>query len=167
MNQPPKIDPEFLGGLELISTKVFPLPGALHRRQGDPDPRLSQLRTIAGIPDSPVIAYYEHIATLRNKKLERFYIAFRQTMDALLIDCRDTTKYPEWLMKSNLKKAELRVHIYQVRMRNGRPVFPADVPALATHEDWLEQIPDTVQFHTLAYFLVNRNVLTPEIYGKI
>jgi hypothetical protein len=52
------VNVEFLAGLELVSTKVFPLPGGVGRRQ-DPtayDPRLTHLSGLTPV-DAEVVCY--------------------------------------------------------------------------------------------------------------
>jgi hypothetical protein len=161
------VNKEFLAGLETVSNKIYPLPGATFRRGIDIDPRLSKLHAMAGTPLKDEITYYEHIATVRNRVDNRYFIAFRQTMDALLIDFKDPTKYPEWLIKSDIKKAELKTHIYAVKMFNGQPVLPRNLTIIRTHEDYLEHIGQDWVFDTIAYFLMTNKVITLDMYTRM
>jgi len=62
------VNVEFLTGLELVSTKIFPLPGGVGRRQNPTayDPRLTHLSGLTPVGDE--VVYYEHIATVRHKR---------------------------------------------------------------------------------------------------
>ena len=160
-----QVNAELLSNLELESNKVYPLPGAIVARRAPPDPRLSHLKTgtvsgdILGPKESDKICYYEHIATIRDKISKRFYVAFRQTMDALMLEQNDSLLYPEWLIKSSVKKTELLIYIYQV--------YKVPFEGMKSHEDWLRQITDVPEFDTLAYFLLSKNVISQDMYGKM
>lgn len=157
------INPEILDRLTLEDAKIYPLPGATGRRPtGAPDPRLSQLQ--GSQPDE--VCFYEHVATIRyhdpnSPNKDTFFVAFRQTMDALLLEQQDPEKYPEWLMKDPVKRTELAVFIYMVTKH------PKQVPVLRSHEDWLAHVADPMMFDTLAHFLLKQKVITQEMYGKI
>jgi hypothetical protein len=158
------VNPEILSRLTIEDTQVRPLAGATGRRpSGAPDPRLTQLRPIVGGASSDEVTFYEHVATVRYKDAsgDRFFVAFRQTMDALFLEQQDPEKYPEWLMKHPVKKTELSVYIYAVT-RHWK-----EVPVLRSHEDWLAHIADPVIFDTLAYFLLSRGVISEDMYGRI
>jgi hypothetical protein len=85
-------------------------------------------------------------------------------MDCLYLEQRDLGKYPEWLMKSEAKTTELSIHIYQVRERNGIPIFPKDIPNASTHEDWLEEIKNGAVFDALSYFLLRQPDIKIEMF---
>lgn len=150
-----RVDMEWMSGLELLDTKVYPLPGAVHRRVAGPDPRLSHLSA----RNDDVVCFYEHIASLRHKPSGEVFVVFRQTMDALLLEQQDPVLYPEWLMKSRAKKAELSIYIYRMKHKPNHRV--------RTHNDWLEHIPDSVRQNTLAYFLLGQKVISVEAYGSM
>lgn len=155
------INREFLLGLELLDTKMYPLPGATGRRQ-DPtqaDPRLSGLKDTT-LPGEE-ITYYEAIASVRHKPTSTFFVVFRETMDAFLARQKDTGKFPEWLMKSPEKQTERNIYIYFVKCH------PKTVPILRSHEDWLGPIDNEVTFDTLAYFLHQQNVIDAKIYSSL
>jgi hypothetical protein len=152
------INNELLGNLELVSTKVYPLPGATGRRQeAQADARLSGLKDLTAIGD--VVTYYEHIATVRDKKTSAFFVAFRETMDAFLARQPDRAKYPEWLMKSPEKQAERKIHIYMVK---GQPTA-----AMRSHEEWLSHIEDLGVFDVLSYFLHRQGVIDTAVYSTL
>lgn len=161
------VNNEFLAGLEVVSNKIYPLPGATGERIGDCDSRLTQLRIMSNIPRTSKICYYEHIATVRDRKTNKFFVAFRQTMDALLEEFKDPTKYPEWLMKSDMKRAELKTYIYMVKERDGQPLLPRNIPIIRTHEDWLEHVTLEWAFDTLAYYLMKNSVISLDMYTKM
>lgn len=152
------VNNELLAQLELTSTKVYPLPGATLRRvTNDADPRLTHLQ---GTPQGDKVTFYEHVATIRDKKTGTFFVAFRETMDALLARQSDTQKFPEWLMKHPAKKTELRVFIHQVTKH------PSD-PTVETHQDWLAEIGDESAFSTLAYFLLKAEIISEQMYRSM
>ena len=152
------INPEFLSKLELVSDKIFPLPGASVMRGNYLDPRIRNWN-IPGLSNGEKVCLYEHIATVRHQPSDTFFVAFRQTMDCLLIEQKDPDKYPEWLMKSEAKKTELSIHIYQVRMINGIHVMPKNLVHMNSHEDWLQEIPDAQIFETVATFLLKNDAV--------
>lgn len=147
-----EISSEFVRNLELVSAKIFPLPGAKFDKGNYSDSRIHTLPTL----NDNKIVLYEHIATIRHRPTDKFFIAFRQTMDCLFVEQKDIAKYPEWLMKSQQKTTELRIHIYQVKERNGRHMFPKDLINIQTHEDYLQPVIDGSIFESLAYFLLQQ-----------
>lgn len=161
-----EVSSEFVRNLELVSSNIFPLPGATFDKGNYSDPRIKLLPSSLG-PDSNKITLYEHVATIRDKKTDRFYVAFRQTMDCLFLEQRDINKFPEWLMKSQVKNTELSVHIYQVIERNGKHLFPRSIPNLRTHEDWLKPILDQTIFESVAHFLLKQPSVSIEMFKKV
>lgn len=160
------VDMEFMRDLELVSSKVFPLPGSTFNRNNYTDPRVHVQNTVDAM-QSDKITLYEHIATVRHTKTDMFYVAFRQTMDCLFMEQKDVTKYPEWLMKSSQKQTELSIYIYQVKMINGLHVFPSKIANLNSHEDWLKQIEDVRVFETVANFLLKNDAITIQMFEKM
>jgi hypothetical protein len=160
------INQEFYHGLEMVSDRVYPLPGATFERVGTPDPRLSQLSPSTA-PQNTKLTFYEHVATVRHKSTGRFFVAFRQTMDALMKEQNDAKLYPEWLIKGDLKKTELKVYIYTVKEFNGKPLLPSEMPNLSTHEDWLTHIGVPWVFDSVAYFLLSNKIISQDMYGKM
>jgi hypothetical protein len=154
------VDPEFVRNLELVSSKIYPLHGATFDRGNHSDPRVKDIPLL----HNNKITLYEHIATIRHRSTDKFFVAFRQTMDCLYLEQRDLGKYPEWLMKSEAKTTELSIHIYQVRERNGIPIFPKDIPNASTHEDWLEEIKNGAVFDALSYFLLRQPDIKIEMF---
>jgi len=154
------INAVILAGLTLESTKVFPLAGGTGRRQNSQaDPRLSGLKALTAKGDE--VTYYEHIATVRDKKNSHFYIAFRETMDAFLARQQDPTKFPEWLMKSPEKQAERKIYVYRV-LREPTAV-------MTSHEQWLEPIPDgdSAVFDAIAHLLHQHHVIDSAVYSTL
>jgi hypothetical protein len=169
-----QINVEFVHGLEVVSNKVYPLPGATFERSGDIDPRLNTSTTsssLSSISTSPnKITYFEHVATIRHRTTNTYFVAFRETMDALLARQSDIKKYPEWLIKSGIKQTELKIYIYKVKETStGVPIRPSKLCNLSTHEDWLEHLgncPDWL-WQSLSYFLLQSNVITQEMYSSM
>lgn len=150
-----QILPDLFGRLELISTHVFPLAGGKGRPSNTPDPRLKVSNRGEGD-----ITFYEHFATVRDKKTDIFYIAFRETPDALFARSQDLTKFPEWLMKTKEKISECQIYLYQVYKH------PSKVAVLRTFEDWLAPIENPSVFDTIVYFLGKNNVITKEALDR-
>jgi hypothetical protein len=147
------IEPGFLSRLELVSDHVMPLAGGSGPRVNNTkDPRLSKLQG----KENNLITYYEHIATIRDTKSSIFYVAFRETPDALFARSQDPVKYPEWLMKTQEKINECRIFIYKVYRH------PKQVGVLTSFEQWLCPIDEPKVFDTLVLFLGKNNILTPE-----
>jgi hypothetical protein len=148
------LNPEILASLEMVDTRVYPLPGGTGRRwTNEIDPRLSNLLKAGGTPRGDDVTFYEHIAAVRDKRTKTFYVAFRETVDAQLARERDPLKFPEWLMKSPEKQRERPIFIYVVMKH------PKDLPILRSHEDWLAPIADVATFDAVWHFLAKNNVV--------
>lgn len=148
------LNPEILSNLELTETRIYPLPGGTGRRwTNDIDPRLVHLKSIGGSPTGEEVTFYEHIASVRDKRSGVWYVAFRETVDAQLARESDLKKYPEWLMKSNEKQRERLIHIYVVIKH------PKDVPIIRSQEDWLSPISDPATFDAVWHFLSQNGVV--------
>lgn len=160
------INQDFLDGLEVVSNKIYPLPGATFERRGEVDSRVSSMAA-SNVAKNNLITFYEHIATVRHRASGRLFVAFRQTRDALMLEQSDKKIYPAWLMKSDVKNTELKVHIYTVKMCDGRPVMPT--ATTSTHEDWLEHLGDSNPwvFDTLVFYLLRNHIISEEMYGKM
>lgn len=151
------INSELLERLEVVSTHVSPLQGGTGRRIGTvPDSRLTKLQGSIGED----VTYYEHIASIRDKKTGQFYVAFRETPDALFARSQDLEKYPEWLMKTKEKINECMIFIYKVYRH------PSTVAVVRSHEDWLTQITEPSTFDTVVYFLSRNSVISLEQYQR-
>jgi hypothetical protein len=164
------VDNDLLSHLEVVSKKIFPLPGATFDTTRNPDARLPHLKPMSGLPGGEVrkITYYEHVATIRDFRSNKFFVAFRQTKDAQMLEQLDPVKYPEWLIKDKIKDTELKIYIYAVRCdSNGKPLIPSKMPGLQTHEDWLTHIDTMWVFDTVAYFLLKNNIIDEKMYGNI
>lgn len=161
MTTPKYLDPirsinsELLHRLEMVSDHISPLPGGSGRRVGGVDPRLN----IQG-PLGDTVTYYEHIATVREAGTGIYYVAFKETADALFARSQDLTKYPEWLMKTKEKQNERMIFIHQVYRH------PKNVPTIRSQDDWLTPIKDPSVFDTVAYFLSKSGVFTAEQYKR-
>lgn len=146
------VNREFLDGLEIVSNKVFPLPGGVGRRlSSEVDPRLSNLAKLGPTPKGDEIVYYEHIAAVRHRPTNTFYVAFRETMDAFLARQQDMVKYPGWLIADARKQKERAIHIYKVDRQ--------PTALMTSHEQWLSQITDNSAFDAIAHLLAKNNVI--------
>lgn len=159
-----QINQEFLVQLEMVSNKIYPLPGGSGRRLiNEIDARLSTLKGQTPVGD--VVSYYEHVATVRHKPTGKFFVAFRETMDAFLARQTDMTKYPEWLMKAPEKQQERNIHIYQVARH------PSQVAVMRSHEDWLSPLAQDAAgdsiFDSLTYFLSKQGVISDEMFKTV
>jgi hypothetical protein len=158
------VNEEFLQGLMLIDQRIYPLQGAVYPRQGLRDPRLKTIISndpSLNVKDSDTVCFYEHIATIKHAPTKTYFVAFRETMDALLAQQSDPDLFPEWLMKHPAKKTELSVFIYRVKCH------PTSIPNLKSHEDWLDYVSDPLIQDTLAFFLLNNEVINQEMYGAL
>lgn len=163
-----QVNQEFLNGLEVLSNKEFPLPGA-RVKGGDRDPRFSHLA-----PGTGEMTMFDHVATVRHIPTGTIYVAFRKTMDALHFEQSDPTKYPTWLMDSNVKKTELDVYIHMVKPPYDKAPGKVlgdrritDSSAQTRTHLWLQEITLAWVFDTVAYFLLHNHIITEEMYGKI
>ena len=158
-----QVRPEFIQGLELVSTKVYPLPGAVFDRSGDRDPRLT-IAAVSGMPENNKVCYYEHIATIRHRQTGVMYVVFRETMDALLAQQQDLVKFPKWLMNDPVKHTERSIYIHIAKpgaaqlIRSGR---------IATHQDWLDAIAEPWAFDSIAFFLLQNKIIDEQMYRRI
>ena len=143
------IDKEFLYSLELTSDKIYPLPGATGRKLNSEDTRVSEL---AKVGEESV--FYEHIATVKHKKNNTYYVAFRETMDAFLARQMDFIKYPTWLMNNPQKQSERNIYIYEVYKH------PKTIAVMRSHEDWLRPFENESTFDAIAYFLAKHNIIS-------
>lgn len=149
------VNREVLDSLELTDTRVYPLPGGKGRRwTNEIDSRLSALTKLGSSPVGEEVTFYEHIATVRDKRSKTFYVAFRETADAQLARESDLKKYPEWLMKTNEKQRERLIYIYMVVKH------PKDVAIMRSQEDWLAPIDQqTATFDAVWHFLSQHNIV--------
>lgn len=162
------INNEILSRLSLEDNRIRPLPGGTGRRLSSQlDSRLPYLQPNVGLTSSPgeEVCFYEHVATIRYRDPrgpmhDKFFVAFRQTMDALLAEQQNTNLYPEHVMKSDVKKTELKTYIYSVH------TLPRKVKIMHNFEDWLVHVVDVPTFDTLAYFLLKSGIFTVEMYGR-
>jgi len=156
MHLPSKpINKEFMEGLEVLDAEVYPLPGGYCQRQGDVDTRLKHFTP----KYSDILCYLEHVATIRHKPTGLYFVAFRKTIDALMME-QQGDEFPLWLMGHPVKKTELSTHIYLVK----QPPTGQE----RNQEDWLVPIPDHLEglYDTVAYFLLTQGVIAQEAYGK-
>lgn len=143
---------ELLATLELESDKVHSLPGAIGRRpvELEADPRLSPV-VMAGMRATEKVSFYDHIATVRDRVSQQFYVAFRETADTLFLRNSDPVKFPKWLMNTSEKHREASIFIQHVTH------MPTHTTAFFT--EWLEPIEDDALFDAIHLFLVNKGVL--------
>jgi hypothetical protein len=161
------INQEYLQGLEVLSNKEFPLPGA-RCKGGDKDPRFSHLESGTG-----EMVFFNHLATVRHKTSNMIFVAFQQTMDALHLEQQDLIRYPKWLMDSQEKGTELSIYIHSIKppynINPGKVMTDDSIitPTAQTRTGkWLQEIKEAWVFDTVAYFLLNNAIITPEMYRK-
>ena len=160
------IDANWMAHLDLLDQEIRPMPGSFVSRQGGVDPRLTGLKVMftstgaVGPREGDQIALYEHVALIRHRTSGHCYVAFRETMDALMARQTDPVRFPGWLMHHQVKKTELQVHIAKVLRK----------PAGKDDRSWIEFLPDNPVadkiFESIAYYLLRRGVLTEEMYGS-
>lgn len=162
------INRNYLQGLEVISARTYPLPGA-RCKGGDRDPRFKHLMSGTG-----EAILFEHLSTVRHKDSSMFFVAFRQTMDALYLEQNDPEKYPQWLMDSGVKKTELSTYIHSIKppfSTNPSYVMKDAVINTVTTQTrvdrWLQEIKEVWLFDTVAFFLLKNNIISQEMYGKM
>lgn len=162
------INHEYLLGLSVLSNREFPLPGA-RCRGGSIDPRHTHLA-----PGTGEITFFNHVATIRHRASDMVFVAFKKTMDALHFEQSDPTKYPSWLMDSDVKKTELNIYVHSVKAPyNKNPNLVTrdpsitDVTAQVRTDKWLAEITTLWVFDTVVYFLLKNNIVTQEMYGKM
>ena len=151
---------EFIHGLEVMENEVYPLQGATGVRQS----RDSRLATFvgAGVPQGNTVCYYEHMTTIRHTPTSTYYIVFRETKDAQLLQQADPLKYPKWLMDHPVKDDERTVYIHMAK-----PDAPARLKkGVSSIADWLDEIPNPLTFDSLAWFLLKSGLWTEKMYGS-
>ena len=111
-----QVDVAWLSQVELLDADSYPLPGgSLCRGAGGVDLRLS----LTGAKSTDTITMFEDVASVRHKPTLQIYVAFRETMDALLKRQQDPDKFPAWLMKHPVKKTEMHVQILRAKCNQG------------------------------------------------
>jgi hypothetical protein len=156
------VSAEFMQGLEVLENKVYPLQGATVKGQSR-DPRLAfQVATGLGT-GTGTVCYYEHVATIRHVPTQTFFIVFRQTKDAQLLEQSDPVKYPKWLMEHAVKNAELTVYIHMA-MPNAPAILKSGVSSI---DEWLDPIPNELTFNSIAKFCLTKGIFTEQMYGSI
>lgn len=154
--------------LEVLQAMRCPLPGASEPRTWDVDSRLNVKPMVMGgqnlgPKNSDVVTYYEHVATLRHKKLKPLFVVFQETMDALLARQKDLNKYPRWLMHHDVKKTELQ---YFIGMAAKKP--SANSRSL---DDWLVPVEEALPgadwiYDIVSWYLLKKNVIQERFYGR-
>ena len=156
------VDMEFVSRLELLDRTERPMPGSWVQRKPCPDPRLPGLKPVFGPgwtvqrPDSEEVSLYTHVATVLHRPSNKMFVAFKESMDALLERQNDPVLYPEWLMKHPVKKTELRIYIYLVLRK----------PSGRYDRDWILPLDDDRIFESISYFLLRKGVVTEEMFAK-
>lgn len=146
------VDLDIYNRLNLEDMRIYPLPGGTWTRK-EKDERFSRIYT--GPPETSKVTYYIHLATVREINpggQDNFYVAFQQTKDALYEEQKDPKKYPKSLMQSDLKKIELKAHIYRVYKD------PKNITNLVTFEEWLEPIKSDKVFEAISYLLTKEGI---------
>lgn len=154
--------------LDVLQAMRCPLPGASDRRTWDVDSRLKVNPMVIsgqnlGPKNTDVITYYEHVATLRHKKIKPFFVVFQETMDALLARQSDVVKYPRWLMHHDVKKTELQ---YFIGMAAKKPT--ADTKSL---DEWLVPVEEVFPnadwiYDVMCWYLLKKGIILENFYGK-
>ncbi len=162
-----QVDTAFADALEVVSNKVYDLPGAAFQRSGERDSRLGATLYLGAAAAGPATAdrvcFYEHVATERHRGTGVMYVLFRETKDAQLAQQQDPVKYPAWLMFHPVKDTERKIFVHAAkpdaveRIRAGR---------VATIADWLDPIEDDAVFDSIVWFLFRANIITEQMYGK-
>jgi hypothetical protein len=120
---------------------------------------------ISGAKSTDTITMFEHVASVRHKPSLQIYVAFRETMDALLRRQQDPAKFPAWLMKHPVKKTEMHVHILRAKC-NPKPIAAAKGASEMWFPQWLAEIEDDRIHASLAYYLMSAGLVTQDAYGK-
>lgn len=153
---------EWMGQLELLEARVYPLPGASVRRGSlGVDPRL----VVRDAKSDDVITFLEHVASVRHKPTMQIYVAARETMDALLVRQQDPVKFPAWLMKHQVKTTELHIHILRARC-NPKPLIASKGTSEEWYRQWLAEIEEDWMHQTLTYYLLHNNFVSESFYAK-
>ena len=152
------VDLEFMSGLELVDSNIYPLPGGvINRGSGDPDPRM----TIEHPQSTDTLTFYEHLATVRHK--DRYFVCFRQTLDALYKDQQDLVRFPKYVMQSGVKKTELKIFIWEVKANPKKMARNMD-SGTTWFDQWLKEIEHEPAHDTLVYFLIHKSIVEPEMF---
>ena len=116
------VDMVFMAHLELLEREVRPLPGSFVHRK-NVDPRLTGLKVMmtsagaVGPREGDEVCLYETVAMLRHRPSGDVYLAFRQTIDQLMLEQTDPVRFPKWLMEHPVKRTELKIHIARVKSK--------------------------------------------------
>jgi hypothetical protein len=110
-----------------------------------------------------LVCYYEHLATIRHTATGTYFIVFRQTKDAQLMEQQDPIKYPKWLMEGAVKDAELSVFIHMAKP-NAVKLLAKGVGNIG---EWLDEITNRSTFDTLAWYCLHKGIFTEQMYGSI
>lgn len=154
------VNNEFMQGLVVEENQIYPLQGATGVRPGR-DPRLVTY-VGANMSTSNMICYYEHMTTISHKPTGTYYIIFRETKDAQLVQQADPVKYPKWLMNHPVKDDERSVFIH-IAKPNAVALLKKGVSTIG---DWLDEITNPTTFNTLALFALNSGCMTEKMYGS-
>lgn len=152
--------------LELLEARVYPLPGGSVRRQTlDVDSRLK----VQDSKSTDVITFYEHVVSVRHKPTGKIYVAFRETMDALLARQADPEKFPRWLMVNSVKQTELHIHLLEAKA-NPTPIAKVKGLSEVWFQQWLREIPsdeagDSIH-QSLSYFLISNKLVREEMFVR-
>lgn len=148
--------------LELLDATVAPLPGGSVRRGAlAADPRVHLARPLAG----DVITFYEHVALIRHKPYGPYYVAFRETIDMLLLRQTDLEKFPEWIMKHPVKRTELRTFLMEMTLNPKRLMAELGQGEL-WFPRWLKEIEEDWKHEALAYFLQRNQQIRQEMFAR-
>jgi hypothetical protein len=153
----------WLGQLEILEVQTYPLPGASVRRGTtfDVDPRLHVESPLS----TDVLTFYEHVAAVRHKPSGRIYVAYRETMDTLLLRQQDPQKYPAWLLQHPVKQTELET-VFREAYANPKRLKEMYGQQEIWFHRWLRYIEEDWVHETLSYFLLSNNFVKQQMFAK-
>jgi len=152
---------EFVADLELLESRVMPLPGAVVPRPWEPD---SRILLPLGSKSTDLIALYEHVATVRHRSSKKIYVVARETIDCLHYQQQDPAKFPRWIMQLEEKKAELRIFFF--RVKNENIVRFRALGNTGWWPQWLEDVGSDAVHDSLTHYLLHHKRIRKEIVER-
>jgi hypothetical protein len=159
------VDFNYASMLEVLERESRPMPGAWIERK-EVDARLSQAKVMLmgghniGPKNHDKVNIYELLCMLRHRPTGQIFAVFRESMDYLMQQQTDPVKYPEWLIKSPVKRTELRIHVAKVLRK----------PQDKDDWRWLEFLDEGVDanrvFDAIAWYLRTKGIIGEAMYGR-
>jgi hypothetical protein len=159
------VDFQYASMLEVLERESRPMPGAWVERK-EVDARLSHAKTMLfqgssiGPRSGDKVNIYELMCMLRHRPTGVIFAVFRESMDYLMQQQTDLKKYPEWLMKSPVKRTELRIHVAKVLRK----------PSGTDDHKWLQFLDEGVEanrvFDAIAWYLRTKGIIAEDMYGR-